>query len=248
MSVNRRAPLPVAVGLIALAFVMLITACQPKKTDPSVRYTQAAETIAVQLTKMNLPSPEPTMQRLELKSPTPAQATLTQAPTLALPTAAAPAATATSGAQAADRAQYISQNPVDDSTLLPGQPFQMIWTVKNLGPTTWTTAYQIRFYAGNPSGNNFTSPSALAIPKEVKPDEQVDLVLNLVAPASNGTYEGIWAITNADGINFQGLTLRVKVAGPTATPSMTPTATVDAAAQTATAVYCAANPAACPAP
>jgi hypothetical protein len=136
----------------------------------------------------------------------------------------------------ADKAQYLSQTPTDGSQVLMNSKIKMTWTVKNIGKTTWKTSYLLRYFAGNPMGG----PASVNLPKEVKPDEQVDISVDMLAPASPGEANTIWVLTNDQGANFQPLTLTViVVSAPSATPTMD---------QTGTAQACVSNPSACATP
>jgi hypothetical protein len=218
-----------------LAGAALLASCNlgsgAKAKDPKAVYTAAAETVSAQLTLAGpqeaassaTPFPSMTPPAAGLTQPLPTQSQLN-------PTAAA---TPTINASVADKAQYVSQVPADGSQVVSGAKIKMVWTVKNVGKTTWKTTYLLRFFAGNPLGG----PAAVNLPKEVKPDEQVDVSVDLVAPAAVGEANTIWVLTNDAGMNFQPLTLTIIVAaGPSATP------TVD---QTGTAQACVSNPALC---
>jgi hypothetical protein len=208
-------------------------------------YTQAAGTVQAELTRVaaQTPSATPTLAPTDTAEPT-------QAPTEAAPTSAsqpteagAPAATQAPVAVATatraalpDGAAWQSQTPADGTTYKPGEKFTVTWVVKNTGTTTWSTKYMIRFYAGDQMGGT----ASKAFPKEVKPNETVELSVDLVAPSNPGKYNGIWALTNADGLNFSpGVSIAISVAnGASATPSpatVTPTPTAGGSVPTATA-------------
>jgi len=71
------------------------------------------------------------------------------------------------------------------------------------------------------------SATDISFPKEVKPEEEVDLTLNMKAPTTGGTYDSIWVLTNANGANFYSVTITIKVEGAasTATATLESTAT-----------------------
>jgi hypothetical protein len=221
---------------LILLSLSLLTACNngSKSADPKAVYTSAAQTVAAQLTSIGPLTPAPSAT--PFPSITPIAATVASIPTAAMATM--PAASPTTNPSVADKAQYISQNPADGVELAANSTFTMIWTVKNVGKTTWKTSYQLRFYAGAPLGNT----TSVYIPKSVAPNEQVDISVPLTAPASAGEYNSMWVMSNADGVNFQPLTLALKViAGPTATITSTITPTGQSATATATSTTAAAT-------
>lgn len=207
-----------------LLLTLLLSACSRSEatptTDPALIFTQAAETVAAGLTQTaaSLPTATPTVTLPPTNTPEPTQAvspTSAETPTATIP----PTATR---ASVADRADFVSQSPLDGTVMYPEQPFTLTWTVKNVGTTTWTTAYQVRFFLGDAT-LRFGAPD-IRFPKEVKPNEGIDLVLSMKAPSKAGDYNTIWVLTNAEGQNFYTLTLNIKVSGnaPTPTPTTAP--------------------------
>lgn len=210
--------------LFLLSALLLLSACSRSEatptTDPALIFTQAAETVAAGLTQTaaSMPTATPTVTLPPTNTPEPTQAvtpTSAVSPTATIP----PTATRPS---VADRADFVSQSPLDGTVMFPEQPFTLTWTVKNVGTTTWTTAYQVRFFLGDATLR--FGASDIRFPKEVKPNENVDLTLSMKAPSKAGDYNTIWVLTNANGQNFYTLTLNIKVSGtaPTATLTAAP--------------------------
>jgi len=77
----------------------------------------------------------------------------------------------------------------------------------------------------------FGSPD-IKFPKDVKPNESVDLTLSMKAPNRAGEFNTVWVLTNADGANFYTLYLKIRVGGSTPTPSPTATANPTSTAET----------------
>ncbi len=121
-------------------------------------------------------------------------------------------------------------NPTD--TYLPtGTSFTKTWRIQNTGTCDWI-GYEITHTNGDLMG--IGSPQALPL---VNSGSTADVVLELKAPSSPGTYNSTWRIRNDLGMIFgPELSLTVMVAEPpTATqkPVLTSTAT---ATQTATQI------------
>ncbi len=219
---------PYLVSALLLLSLLLLSGCGKKTPtpDPKAVYTSAAETVAVQLQTQGLPAAAPTTTPFAFKTPT-IEVVLPPNGNATLPPVVQPTAPQgpTGTPSVPDRGVWISQTPGDDSSIPVNSPFQMTWTVQNTGSTTWTTAYQLRFYAGT----KFGSPAVINLPKEVAPGEKVDISLNLTTPADPGNYNGTWVLSNADGGNFRPLDVSLKVVlPPTSTPAPTETPTTAA--------------------
>lgn len=210
--------------LLALVLVLTLAACSSANTTPTTSpemvYTQAAQTVSAGLTQtaILLPSSTSTPTLAPTNTPAPTQA-----------------ATATSGVSVTplvqksptrstgpDKAEWVAQNPGDGTILSPGQDFTLTWTVKNIGTTTWTTDYQLRYYLVDQSLR--MGAIDIKLPKEVKPNESVDLTLTMKAISSTGDFTTIWVLTNKEGANFYPLTFNFKVGGAGATATTAPTA------------------------
>lgn len=209
--------------LALLICVVVLSSClnrTPASPTPDVNmiYTQAAETLAVQLTGTAAAMPTATFT----VAPTETQApTATLASTLPLGTAQPlvtlpGVATATLAApKAPDAAAWVEQTPADGFQMNPGQSFDIVWKLKNTGTTTWTTNYQYRYFSGaklHENKNTYNLKSAVA------PNDEALLVVDGIAPMTAGEYTTTWVITNEAGTNFYAFTLTIKVGSVTATP------------------------------
>lgn len=157
---------------------------------------------------------------------TPVTPTATASPTAGTPTAT----TGTPGTLSNDQAKWISQSVEDGTRFSPGETFTMTWTIQNVGKTTWTAGYRLRFY----SGDNFGAAKEIALGKDVKPGENVDITTQMKAPATTGKYRSDWVMSNELRANFnQPIFLQITVGLPStatstpspvpATPTVTPT-------------------------
>jgi hypothetical protein len=226
--------------IIALLTGMLIlTACRPTASvptpDPEVLISQAAATVAVQLTMSAAltPSPAPTETRAPTNTLPP--------PTLPADQPAAPPAVTNTPAPAnpsstnQDGASFVDDVTIPDGTnFASGAVFDKTWRIKNTGKTTWTTSYALVFI----DGERMNSPDSVSMPKEVKPGETVDITVRLTAPTKTGTFQTFFRLRNAGGQYFRldgsgDLWVKITVGaaptstpgGETITPSPTPTET-----------------------
>ncbi len=98
-----------------------------------------------------------------------------------------------------DAAQYVADVTVpDDTVMAPNFAFTKTWRLKNVGTCTWTTSYRVDFDSGNPMSAVFP----VNLPNSVAPGQTVDVSVNLVAPATSGSYQGNWKLKNASGTAF----------------------------------------------
>ena len=91
-------------------------------------------------------------------------------------------ASGTPEAETDDKAQWISQSVADDTIFAPGEAFTVTWRLKNTGTSTWTAGYMLRYY----SGDTFGAPKEIALGQEVLPGGEVDISINMKAPAKTG--------------------------------------------------------------
>ncbi len=134
-----------------------------------------------------------------------------------------PAATPTSNCNVA---QFITDVTIPDGTIMtPGQAFTKKWRVRNIGSCAWN-GYTLNFDSGDAMG----APASKAI-GVLNPGQEVDIDVNMTAPAAVGTYRGYWRIVTNGGVlvpvvnGYQGKSFYVdiKVQSPaTATNTSAP--------------------------
>jgi len=231
---NLKSNLAGIVILLAAALVLAACGASPAPaaptSDANAVYTQAAATVAANLTQaadknptetptFAPPTETPTAVNAQssptLEQPGPGNATATNTPAAGAAQATAtklpgitlvPTATKVAGAPApatGDKATWVSQGPNDGSSIPISATFNALYTLKNTGTTTWTTKYSLRYYAGD----KMSSPNDTNLTKEVKPGETVSIPFLLIAPDSGGKTHTIWTLSNADGVNFYYVTM-----------------------------------------
>jgi len=177
-------------AVITLAILVGCNASESTATvEPGIYYTQAAQTIEANLTRVaaRTPSPVPT-------TPTPTN-TPTSAPTLP-PPVSGPSPTP----NPCNQAMFIYDVTVPDGTIMsPNQSFTKTWLLKNIGTCTWTSGYHLVYISGNPMGGS-TSP--LLTSGTVPPGQSVEASVSLKAPALADTYEGYWKLSDPNGALF----------------------------------------------
>jgi len=88
---------------------------------------------------------------------------------------------------------FISQNPLNNTTLKPGQDFDAIWRVENNGKIAWTYTDTDLIYVSGQKMQKFYD--IIDIPHTVKVGEQLEWVVDMTAPAAAGTYTTNWKMT-----------------------------------------------------
>jgi len=86
----------------------------------------------------------------------------------------------------------------DGTTLYPGETVVKTWRLKNRGTCTWTADYMLVYYSGAQMG----STTAVRLPGNVPPGQEVDVSVTLTAPMEKGKYIGNWMLRNPSGVLF----------------------------------------------
>lgn len=189
--------------LFGLALVLV--SCSPAGEEgsptpqPEAVLTAAAQTAQVQMTELAEPqvtdTPTPgSIGTLPAISPTVSSATNTSLP---------PATTATQTPTAItggfDQAVFSADVTVPDGTDFdPGTAFTKTWRLRNSGTNTWTPGYALAYFGGD----QMSGPAEVSLTGNVAPEDTVDISVDLVAPDSEGTYQGFWKMRNAAGEFF----------------------------------------------
>jgi hypothetical protein len=197
--------------VLAFVLVTVLVGCnlpsgQVTPASPDAAYTQAAETVAAELTRVAL-----------LASPTPIVPTNTPIPTnTSVPTPTnSPVFTPTNTPIPCNLGSFVSDVTYPDNThVAPNQAIVKTWRIRNTGSCSWNSAYLLIFDHQDGMGvtSGYTQPLTTSI---VNPGQTVDLTVNLTAPASAGTYTGYWRMRDPGGVLFgitpAGGTFLVKV-------------------------------------
>lgn len=168
--------------LAAIVIIAAVLACNLPSApqDPSVVMTAAAQTIQAQLTATIASSSSATPTNTAVPFPTLSLGTNTPLP---------------SATALCDLAHFVKDVNIPDGTVMtPNQSFTKTWRLTNYGTCTWS-GYNLIFDSGDLM--NGTSPIAIGT---VNPGQDVELSVDLKAPASNGNYRGYWRIRNASGV------------------------------------------------
>jgi len=188
-------------------------------------YTQAVETVVAKLTENALVSPAGSSAPVsESETPIPSPSAESGTPTntaTAIPSNTnPPPATATNTPIPCNQAKFIKDVSVPDGTkILVGTGFTKTWRLRNTGSCTWNSSYQLIF----DHGDQMNAPASQHLTGNVAPGQEVDISVNLIAPASPGTYQGFFLLRDGGGVVFGVSTgaFWVKIKAVTPTPTAT---------------------------
>jgi hypothetical protein len=206
----------VLLSLLALSACSTATPTVAPTLDTNPLRTQVAATVWAQVTR--------NLARTPSATPIPsltatATATITVMPTQTANLVISATPTITAGTPitgTVNLSGWVSQSVADDTIFAPGAAFTLTWQLKNIGTSTWTPGYMLRFY----SGNRFTAPQEVLLGKEVLPGETVDITLQMKAPITLGVYQSVWVMATNTRANFkEPVYLQIVVAAITATPA-----------------------------
>lgn len=101
----------------------------------------------------------------------------------------------------------------DDSVIAAGAPITKTWRVKNTGTRAWGPGFTLRFTGGTAMTAVTTQPLPAT-----QPGQEVDISLDLAAPAVAGSYYGDWRMFDDQGEPF-GQTVFLRIIVPAAAGS-----------------------------
>jgi hypothetical protein len=183
--------------LISTFFLPACSLSELTSGTPSLDNTQTTQTVETQLPQATLLSPTLT----ETPSQT-ANLTLTP-PTVENPGSPTPIQTSTSEPEdtcdkAAPGLPMIDVNVEDGTEMEPGQRFTKIWRLTNAGSCTWTREYQAIWFFGTKMGDTLAAPLLKIVP----PGGSIEIEVEMVAPATPGSYRSDWKLMNDNGETF----------------------------------------------
>jgi hypothetical protein len=211
-----------SIGLLILSSCAFSPLTSTNTPDLNPFRTEVAATVLAQITQTICYAP----------SSTPAPSFTPTIPTSTTPTLTASASatllsTSSTGiptAATTDRAEWVSQSITDGTIFAPGETFTITWQLKNVGTSTWTVSYLLRFY----SGETFGAPNEILLGQVVLPQATVAISIPMKAPALPGDYRTDWVMSNESRNNFQEpIFLKITIVKPlTSTPSPAATLTL----------------------
>jgi hypothetical protein len=187
------------ITLFIIAFALVacnLNATQVPSTQsaPEDIFTQAAQTVAAELTRVALLA-TPTI-------PVTAVPTSTFTPVPTNTAVYTPTNTPIPCNLATWDPANIDVTIPDNTKMAPNQVFSKTWRILNVGTCSWNSSYLLIFDHGDGMGvtAGYTQQLTSGV---VNPGQWVDLTVNnLKAPAANGTYTGFWRLRDPGGVVF----------------------------------------------
>jgi hypothetical protein len=188
--------------IFPLALILVLVACnmpsniQPTQSSPDAAFTQAAQTVSAELTRIAQSATATPNAPTEQPLPT---NTFTVAPTnTPVPT---PTKTPIPCLMVGFNNSTIDVTIPDNTVMSPGQSFIKTWKLINMGACTWNSSYQLVLDHGDGMGvpNNYAQTLTSG---SVAPGQSVDVSVSLVAPNATGTYTGYWRFRDPNGVLF----------------------------------------------
>lgn len=210
--------------------LLALTACGSSQTpaptpDTALIYTQAAQTVMVQLTQTSAmqtaSAPTSTPQPTFTPAPTTPAATLDllsfstatnqPPPGFLTPTLFLPPLPTPTGPLCNDSAYVRDIGTPDNTVLKPGQAFAKGWLILNSGACNWGIGYHLVRVGGNTDfgGDTFVirSPSQVVLAGTI-----AEVSLRLVAPKQPGKYEARYQLYTDKNVPFgTGMTVAMEV-------------------------------------
>jgi len=91
-------------------------------------------------------------------------------------------------------ARFVRDVTIFDGTqMAPGTTFTKIWRLKNVGEVPWPPGSRMLFVGGDQMTTEMSVP--LSRGTAVQPGEEVDVAVEMTAPAEHGRYLGYWRLT-----------------------------------------------------
>ena len=213
-------------AILVASILLFVASCGTQPTaEPTIDVNQLATnavmTIEAGITQTALAqptnTPEPTYTPVSytvtpgsssVTLPTAGAGSAAGIPTLGQPTAVVSLPTATLSA-VGDKASWAGQNIADGTHMSAGESADLIWNITNVGTTTWTTDYSVRFY----TGTNFAKAgnTRYYLPAAVAPQATGNVVIDITAPSTAGEYKMAWVVSNAEDVNFYTVDITIIV-------------------------------------
>ncbi len=135
------------------------------------------------------------------------------------PTATAMATTSATAVACTDNSTFVEDVTVPDGTLfVPGQAFNKIWRIRNVGTCAWGNSYHLVFVGGL----GMTAAPLIGVPLTL-PGATADLLVPMAAAVAPGHFTTNWRLRSPSGALFGGslnATINVLAPQPPATATL----------------------------
>lgn len=182
---------------MAIAFVLAAcTPAAPPTVDPNEVANQVATSVALTVAAQNTqtavarPTDTPIPPPTETVPPSPVPVIPTATPFVVVPPTVVSGG---GGGGSVTKPDYdcdiIRRRPFDNTFFRPGDPFDIRWTIVNTGTKNLRAGTDVKFSIGS----QMTSVTRVELP-EMKPGDQYEIILDAVAPATEGNHIMTWVV------------------------------------------------------
>lgn len=84
----------------------------------------------------------------------------------------------------------INRRPFDMTEIHKGDSFDIKWTIVNTGTRTWEAGFDVKYF----SGPKMTTVTVIEIPKQMKPNDTYQIVMDATAPQEKGRQVMTWTV------------------------------------------------------
>ena len=181
----------------AMAIVFVLAACVPAAqptVDPNEVANQVATSVALTVAAQNTQTAVARPSDTPIPSPTLVPTLVPVLPT-ATPFVVVPPTVVSGGGGGGvtTKPDYacdiIRRRPFDNTFFRPGDPFDIKWTIVNTGTRNLRAGTDVKYSIGS----QMTSVTLVELP-EMKPGDQFEIILDAVAPATEGHHIMTWVV------------------------------------------------------
>ena len=181
----------------AMAIVFVLAACVPAAqptVDPNEVANQVATSVALTVAAQNTQTAVARPTDTPIPSPTLVPTLVPVLPT-ATPFVVVPPTVVSGGGGGVTTTKpdyacdIIRRRPFDNTFFRPGDPFDIKWTIVNTGTRNLRAGTDVKYSIGS----QMTSVTRVELP-EMKPGDQYEIILDAVAPATEGHHIMTWVV------------------------------------------------------
>ncbi len=179
--------------LVILAAMALVAACAPAQPTISAEQIQAQVETSVALT---VAAQDAQAAQAQSEATATLEPTLTEIPSLTpiFPTVTPFTFVPTAGGSGGDSPQpdyacTFAELKPRDGVFAPGDPFDIVYYIKNTGTKKWPSNKDLNFV----SGTKFTTVTGVSLPP-LKPGDATTVSFDANAPMQKGNYQMTWKV------------------------------------------------------
>lgn len=188
----------IRINFSVMAIIFVLAACVPAAqptVDPNEVANQVATSVALTVAAQNAqtaaarPTDTPIPPPTETVPPSPIPAIPTATPFVVVPPTVASGGGGSTTVKQDYDCDIIRRRPFDNTFFRPGDTFDIKWTIVNTGTKNLRAGTDVKFSIGS----QMTSVTLVELP-EMKPGDQYEIILDAVAPTTEGNHIMTWVV------------------------------------------------------